>query len=61
MIVRGQNGGEERLEVYDCTKEEAFGVDLGRSVSKVGTGAKVSVRAVGVDGDPSEESEPLVL
>ena len=38
-------------------------VDLGRELGKVGgaQGAKVSVRAFGVDGHPSEEGEALVL
>ncbi|GAA5904841.1 uncharacterized protein JCM6883_004880 [Sporobolomyces salmoneus] len=62
VIVRGQGGGEERQQVWDCTKEDHFAVDLSREFGRVGgQGAKVSVRAVGVDGHASEEGEALVM
>jgi len=62
VIVRGEKG-EERKECWDCTKEDEFMIDLGRELGKVGgaQGARVSVRAFGVDGHPSEEGEALVL
>ncbi|GAA5945121.1 uncharacterized protein JCM15063_006526 [Sporobolomyces koalae] len=66
VIVRSENL-EERFEVSDCTKEDQFVVDIDRQVKRIreegrgGVGARVSVRAIGVDGHVSEESEPLVL
>lgn len=53
-IVRRGEGGEERWEERDCTKEGCFAV-------QVGCGARVSVRAVGVDGGKSAESEELAV
>jgi len=64
--VRGGQGGEERKEVWDCTKEDELMIDLSRELGKVGGGgggggARISVRAFGVDGHPSEEGEALIL
>ncbi|GAA5859544.1 hypothetical protein JCM5353_006319, partial [Sporobolomyces roseus] len=66
VIVRGGQGGEERKEVWDCTKEDELMIDLSRELGKVGGGgggggARISVRAFGVDGHPSEEGEALIL
>ena len=66
VIVRdGPSGREERLRVVDCTKEDDFVVEIGDALGKLkpegGRGVKVSVRAIGVDGHASEESDALEL
>ncbi|GAA6009071.1 hypothetical protein JCM10207_004083 [Rhodosporidiobolus poonsookiae] len=61
VVVRPAAGGEHVKTVADHTKECEFCVPLGREVQPGQGGARITVRAVGVDGSVGGESEELFL
>ncbi|BGP13851.1 hypothetical protein JCM10213v2_001789 [Rhodosporidiobolus nylandii] len=63
VVIRGGSGGEQVVQALDHTKECEFCVVIAREVQAFAGqgGARVSVRAVGVDGAVGPESEELPI